>query len=83
MNTPNLTKPYRVGDKLKIYVKDSPQPDTERTHTFGVVYYVSTSNRPTVRYKDMSDLSLEKFNRFVGMVDVDWRNEPQIFKRKQ
>jgi hypothetical protein len=80
---PILTKPYNVGDKIKVYIKDLPSlPTTEHTCTYGVVYYVSVTNVPTLRCKNMSDLPLEKFNRFVGMDDVGWVNKPKIFKRK-
>ena len=70
--------PYRVGDRLKVYLSDAGVSTGSATCTFGRVVFVQPNGQyPRLEYEDYSQLPLARFNRFVGLNDVSFMPRPR------
>jgi hypothetical protein len=73
--------PYKVGDKLKIYVRDVVITGQGAIVTYGKVVAVNEKgHEPVVTYKDFRELPLCRFNRFVLVKEVTFQGKFKQFK---
>lgn len=67
--------PYRVGDKLKVYVRDVTINNQSAVVTYARVVEVdSRGMNPVVVYEDFRELPLCRFNRFVFLNEVSFQS---------
>jgi hypothetical protein len=70
--------PYKVGDKLKIYVRDVTISNQSAVVTYGRVVLVDHQGmNPMVEYEDFRALPLWRFNRFVSLNEVTFVSRPK------
>lgn len=67
------TSPYKIGDKIKVYLSDGEISAEKPTCTFGRVVSVDAKgHNPKLEYEDYSSLPLNKFNRLVMQKEVSF-----------
>jgi len=63
-----VTKPYKVGGKVKVYLSDLPR---EICFTTGIVAKALPDEKPEVVYTNLSTLRLSAFGRLVKSSEVN------------
>lgn len=70
----DTTSPYKIGDKIKVYLTDGEIATEKPTCTFGRVVSLDAKGQcPVLEYQDYSLLPLSRFNRLVMQKEIRFR----------